>query len=155
MIGKAHLPDLAGLLLFRQPFHNAEITQPLPGFDIRQHVHQVIVHMVGTQTAQLFLKIGFHAVRLLDQIMGQLGGDVPQPVPLQNFPQGSLAAGVDIGGVKIIHAAPVSLKNFLLGLFHIHLSGGLGKAHTAISQHGNGISITVRTILHRWCLLIA
>ena len=114
--------------------------------------------MVGTQAAQLFLKIGFHAVRLFNQIMGQLGGDVhlvPQPVPLQNFPQGSLAAGVDIGGVKIIHAAPVGLKNFLLGLFHIHLSGGLGKAHTAISQHGDGISITVRTILHRWCLLIA
>jgi len=113
VVGKAHLPDLTGLLFLLQPGKDTQVAEPLPGLDIREHMHQVVVHVVRAQTAQLLLKIGLHAVRPLDQIVGQFGGDVylvADAVPFQDLAQGGLAAGVDIGRVKIVDAAPVGFQ---------------------------------------------
>ena len=73
---------------------------------------------------------------------------MPEAVLLENLPQKCFAAGVDIGGVKIVHAAFYSSQNFLLGLIVIYFTAFLGKAHTAIAQGRDIIPVFILTIFH-------
>ena len=146
MIGKAHLPDGTALFLFPEPILNAQRFQPVPAFRVCQHVHQVVVHMVSAQAAQLLRKKLFQSIPVFDQIVGQLGGDehpVPDLVSLQNLSQRRFAAGVDVGGVKIVHAAVDGSQNLPLCLCHVDDSSVFGKAHTAEAQNGQLVSVSV------------
>ena len=151
VVGKTYLTDGAALLFLSDPFQDSQRFKPFPRMDIRQHMHQIVIHMVCAQPAQLLIKILVQTGSVLYQIMGQLGSDiypVPYPIPLQYLPQSRLAAAVDISRIKIIHAAPVGGHDLLLGFFQIDPARSLGKAHTAIPQHGELISIFILTILH-------
>ena len=151
MVGKAHLADLAGGLLFCQPLHNAQALQPLPGFGVRQHVHQIVVHMVRFQPAQLLRKAAVQILRLFQQIVGELGSNVyllPDAVPGEDFPQGGFAAGIDVGSIEIIDASVKGFQDLFFGFGNVDFSGGLGKAHTAVAQYRDGVAIAVFTVLH-------
>ena len=112
--------------------------------------------MIGLQPPQLLREVGFHAVWFFDQVMGKLGGNVyliPDVVPGENLAQCGFAAGVNIGGIEIIHTGMESFHDFLLGFVYVDFSGGLGKTHTAIAQNGNGIAVSVTAVLHMQNLL--
>ena len=151
VIGEAHLADLPGPFLLFQPGQDAQAHQPVPGLYVREHVHQVIVHVVRFQAAQLLGKILLHALRLLDQVVGELGGDVhlfPDAVAGEDLSQRRLAAVVDIGGVIVVHAGPVGLHDFLFRLVHVHLSAAEGETHAPVAQDGDGVSVSVGAVLH-------
>ena len=151
VVGKADLTDLAVFLLLRDPLLNAQLLQALPGVGIAEHVHQVVFHMVGAQPLQLLPEHFFQTGAALDQVVGQLGGDVhlfPQALGLQNPAQGRLGAGIDIGGVKVIHALLHRQSDLRPGGVHVDPSVFLGKAQTAEAQGRKLVSVFVQPILH-------
>ena len=151
VVGKTHLRYSAGGLLCRQPLLDAQGLQAVPGLVIGEHVHEVVVHVVGAQAAQLLIEVLVQALPGLDEVVGQLGGDVhlvPQAVALQNGAQGGLTAGVDIGGIEVVDPGLDGGKQLLLRLVQIHAPRLLGKAHAPVAQHGHGIAVFVMAILH-------
>ena len=107
--------------------------------------------MVRPQALELLLEILFHALRLAQQIVGELCGNiylVPNVVFLQNPAQRVLAAGVDVGGVEVVDSGPDGLHDLPLRLVQVDSAAALGEAHTAVAQNGNGISVFVVPVIH-------
>ena len=151
VVGKSDLPDLAGGLLLGDPFLDAQGFQMLPGVQIAEHVHQVVFHMVCAKPLQLLPEHLFQTGAALDQVVGQLGGDlhpVPEVLGLQNLAQRRLGAGVDVGSVKIVDALLHRQTDLRPGGIHVDLSVFLRKPQTAEAQHRQLVSIFVHTILH-------
>ena len=69
------LADLPGRFLFGQPLPHARGFELAPAFDIGQHVHEIIVDMVGAQAAQLLGKIALKVPRAAHKVLRQLAGD--------------------------------------------------------------------------------
>ena len=161
VIGKAHLADFSAGLFLCQPVGHAQGLDALPGFHVGEHMHQVIVDMIGLQAAKLLLEIFFHIAGLFQQIMGQLGGDIdsiPNAVAAQDFAQGRFAAGVHIGGIKIIHPALESGHDLLFRLVQIGLAALGGKAHAPVAQDGEGSAGTIVAVLHKelpFCTIVS
>ena len=136
VIGKADLADLTGGLFFGDPVLDAQRAQAGPGPVVGEHVHQIIVHMVGAQTAQLLEEDLFHALPAFDHVVRELCGDV-DPVPhtaaLEDLAHGGFAAGVDIGGVKIVHACVDRREQLRFGFLQVDAPGLLGEAHTPVA----------------------
>ena len=85
MIGKSDLPNLPGRFLLPDPLFHPQFFQFLPGWNVRQHMHEVIINVIGLQAAQFLLKHFFHAIDRLDQIMRKLCGKVdflPAMIPV-------------------------------------------------------------------------
>ena len=83
--------------------------------------------------------------------MGKLGGNadlLAQTVFGQDLTQRCLAAGVDVGRVKIVDARLDGGQNESLGLFHVDAAHGLGEAHTAKAEDGERIALSVGTVVH-------
>ena len=134
VVGEAYLADSPGLSLLLKPLLNAQGLQAVPGLGIGEHVHQVVIHMIGAQALQFFIEELIQRVPAADEVMGQLGGDVhlmAQVVFLQNLPQGGLTTGVDVGGVKVIDARLNSAEDLPLRFGHVNAPGLAGKAHAA------------------------
>ena len=151
VVGKTHLSDLTRLLFAFQPLGDAKFLHSVPGINVGEHMHEIIINVVGFQPGKLLLKELFHAFGAADQIMGQLGGDiyfVPQAVFLQNLAQGAFTAGIDVGGVKIVHAAVDGGKDLPLGLRKVDGPQIALKAHTTKAQRRDLISVFVQTIVH-------
>ena len=151
MVGKSHLTDFAAVPLLLQPLHYPQALQPLPGLYVRQHMHEIVIHIVRSKAPELLPEILFHAVRRLDQIMGQLGGDgylAADMVALQNLPQSGLAAGIHIRRVIIVHPAPEGSQDFFLRLVHIHLAPRPRKPHAAIAEDGDIVAVFVFPVIH-------
>ena len=47
VIGETNLPDCAGFHLFFQPAADAHIQKLLPGVGVVEHVHQVVIDIIG------------------------------------------------------------------------------------------------------------
>ena len=151
MIGEARVPDGPAGLFFRKPVGDAQGLDALPGVHVVEHMHQVVIHVIRLQAAQLLLEVFLHVVGLFQIVMGQLGGDVDfvaDAVALEDFAQGNFAAGIHIGGIKIIHPALISGHEFLFRLVQVDLSAFGGKAHAPVAQDGEGIAGTVVAVLH-------
>ena len=152
MIGKADIPDRSGLLFLPDPVNNSDLFELLPHGQICQMMHQVVVHIVRAQTAQFLAKIAVQGRMVPDQILRQLGRDIdllPDMVPLEDFPHGSLAARIDIGCVKIIDPGAVSSHQLFLCFVQINAGAFSGKAHTAVAQNAQIFSLSVFPVLHR------
>ena len=81
----------------------------------------------------------------------KLGGNVdllPEAVLFQDLSQSRLAAGVDVGGVKIVDALLHRQTNLLPGGVHVDLSVFLGEPQAAESQHRQLVPVFVHTVLH-------
>lgn len=114
-------------------------------------MHEVVVDVIGAQPGKLLLKELFHALGAADEIMGQLGGDihlVPQAVFLQDLAQGAFAAGIEIGGVKIIDAAVNGGQHLPFGLGKVDAHAAALPAHTAKAQNGKLVAVFVQTMIH-------
>ena len=151
VVGKAHLTNFARAFLFLQPFLNAQTAHLFPGGGIGEHVHQVIIHMIGTQPFQFFPEQFFHPVPAADEIMGQLGSDlhlIAHAVLMKDLAQRTFAAGINVSGIKIVHAAANGVHDLSFCFFHIDASHLLGKTHAAKPQYGNGMAVFIHAVLH-------
>lgn len=73
---EANLPNLACLLLGRNPFLNAQALQVGPLRRVGDHVHEVVVNVVGTQTAQLLVKVAVKGGSAAHHVLRHLCGNV-------------------------------------------------------------------------------
>ena len=74
MIRKANIADRAVLLLLLDPFQNTDLLQLFPHGHIGQMMHEIIIHVIRAQPAQLLVEIAIQCRTIPDQILGQLGG---------------------------------------------------------------------------------
>ena len=157
MVGKADVADGAALLFRRDPLPDAQSLQLLPLGVVGHHVHQVVVDIVRAQALELLLEDPVRGRYALDHVLGQLGGHVdllPDAVALQDLPQGGLAAGIDIGGVVVIDAAPVGGHQLPLGLVQVDAGPLPGKSHATVAQDGQFPSGSILSVLHRHSSLL-
>ena len=151
MIGEADVPDRAGLLLLPDPIQNTDLPELFPHGNIGQMVHQVIIHIVGTQPVQFLVKVAVQRRSVSDQILWKLGRDVDlltDVIALEYLPHGGLAARVDIRGVIVIDPGLIGGQQFLLGLVDVDAAAFFGKAHAAIAQNAQVVSSSVFSVLH-------
>ena len=90
--------------------------------------------MIGTQTLQFLLKQLFQALHIFDQIVWEFRGNVylvTNAIFLQNLSQRSLAARIDISGIKIIHPCAVGCHDLPLGFLHVGQAQFSWKTHAA------------------------
>ena len=154
--GKPDPPDGAGGLLLGDPLPDAQAAQLLPGGQVGEHVHQVKVDAVGAQAGQLLGKAAVDARPGLDQVLGQLVGNVdlvPAAQATQRLAQGGLAAAVDVGGVKVVDAQAHRLADLRGDGVLVNAPAGFGKPQAAVSQRRKLCAGFVRTILHGDVLL--
>ena len=154
VVGKPDIPDDAGFLLLPDPFQDPHLLQPDPLGDVRQHMHQVIVDIVRLKPFQFLPERFFNARHIPHHILGKLGGDVyffPDPVPLQDCPEQFLAARIDIRGIVVVHARPVSGQDLLLRLVQIQRVPLFRETHASETQHGQfpaGSVLPILQLLH-------
>ena len=121
--GEADLTNLAGSLLLLDPVLDAEGTDPFPGAEIGDHVHEVVVDVICSEPGEFFLKGAFHLVTRLHQVVRKLCGyvdAVPQAgIPRQNGAERGLVSRVDVGGVKIVHTEFRGAEYFFFGFLQI------------------------------------
>ena len=67
---------------------------------------------------------------------------------LQDPPETFLTAGINISGIKIIDALLYGQKNFLFRFFVVDASSFFAESQAAISQLGNLIAISVKSVFH-------
>ena len=154
MIGKADIPDLAGLLFLPDPVLDAELFEPFPLGDVRQMVHQIVIHIIRAQAGKLLAEKTVQRGGAADHVLGQLGGDmhlIADAVALKDFADGFLTAGIDIGGIKIIDARAEGGENLLLRLVQINAAALPGKAHASEAKEGKRLPGPVLSVLHRFC----
>ena len=153
VVGKADVPDLAALLFLPDPVQDAHLLQLLPHGHVRQVVHQVVVDVVRAQTAQLLAEIAVQSRPVPDQVLGQLGGQVhllPDAVSLEDLAHGGLAAGIDVGGVKVVDPGAVGGQQLPLRLLDIHAGALSGKAHAAVAKNAQFVAFSVLPVLHHY-----
>ena len=151
VVGEADISDSPFFFLPGNPLLNPQILEPHPFRVIREHVHQVVVNMIGAQTGKFFTEGFVNGCGGAKEILGELGGNihlVPAVVFLQNPTQAFLISRVNIGGVKVVDAFFNGKQDFFLCFFIIDAAAFPGESHTAIPQLGNGIAVSVRSVFH-------
>ena len=68
---------------------------------------------------------------------------------LEDFADGGFAAGINIGGVVIIHARIVCRQDLGFRFCEVDLAAFARKAHTAEAEDGNIVAVFVFAILHK------
>ena len=109
--------------------------------------------MVSTQAAQLLIEKLIQTCGTLDQIMGQLGGDidlVPQVILLQDLTQSRFAAAVDVGGVEVVDALLNGQLDFPFRFLHVDTTLLLRKPQAAKAQHRKRIAVFIQPIIHKY-----
>ena len=152
MIGKTDIPDRAGLLFLPDPVNNAHLFELLPHGNVSQMVHQIIVDIIGAQAVQFFVKIAVQRRVIPDQVLRQFGRDVnllPDMVPREDFSHGSLAPRIDVSRIIIIDPGAVSGHQLFLCFLQINAGALSGKAHAAVAQNAQIVSVSVFPVLHR------
>ena len=122
VVGESDLPDGAGLLFLLEPLKNTQRAKARPCFFAGQHMHQVIIDMIGFEPCKLLGKELVKPLTAADKVMRQLGGDIDliaNAVPFEDFTQSGFAAGVDIGGIKVIDPGADSGHDFALRFLHV------------------------------------
>ena len=118
-------------------------------------MHQVVIHIIGPQAAQLLLEEFLQTRPAFDEIMGQFGGDVnilADIVFLQDLAQRRFTAAVDIGGVEIIDALTDRGHNLLFRCRHIDPVAVFLKTQAAEAQDGQGRAVFIHSVVH-WITL--
>ena len=151
MIGETDISNRSALFLFLNPFQNADLLELFPHGHISQVMHQIVIHIVGAQPAQLFVKIAIQCCPVSNQVLGELGCKIylfPDMISFKNFPHSCFTSGVDVGRVIIINSCAISGKKLLFGLSHVNAAALFGKAHTAVTQNAQIISFSIFPVLH-------
>ena len=151
VVRKADLTDLPRLFLLPDPFFDIQFLKLSPFQWVCEHMHQVVVDVVGPQPFQFLPEDLFDPLFRPDQVLGQLGGDLhlfPAVVLPQDPPQGLLTAGVHIGGIVVIHALLHRQHDLFLRFFEVDAAALSGKAHAPVAQLRNGLSVLIVPILH-------
>src|SRR5450756_2091949 len=108
--------------------------------------------MVRPQTAQLFLKMLFHAFVRFHQIMRQFGRDfhlVTTLISLQDLSEDRFAARINVSRIEIIDTAGNGCHDFPFRFDKINATKAiLAESHTTISQYRNVFSTFILPILH-------
>ena len=149
--GKPDPPDGPRRLFLPDPLPHAQGAQLLPGGQVGQHVHQVKVDAVGAQAGQLLGKAAVDAGAGLDQVLGQLVGKVhlvPAAQAAQRLAQGGLAAGINVGGVKIVDAQAHGLADLRGHGVLVDAPARFGKAQAAVAQRRKLRAGPVSAVLH-------
>ncbi len=157
VVREPQAPNLPSGQLLLEPAAQAHIQQPMPGGCVCEHVYQVEVNIVCAQPAQLLLKDFLRPGHRLDQIVGQLGGNIhllPAAQPPQQLAQSRLVAGIRVSCVKIVDSALDGSGQLLLRLIQIHCPAFFGEAHTPIAQPGDFPALFVLAVLHMPALLL-
>ena len=108
MVGEADLTDPAVGFVLVDPFTDAELLELFPLGDIREHMHEIVVDMIGAQARQLLVKCLVDGLHRPEHIVRELRCDpdfVPAVILVEHPAQQDFAARVDIGRVEIIDAA--------------------------------------------------
>ena len=150
MIGETDISNRSALFLFLNPFQNADLLELFPHGHIGQVMHQIVIHISGAQSAQLFVKITIQCCPVSNQVLGELGCKIyllPDMISFKNFPHSCFTSGVDVGRVKIINPCAISGKKLLFGLSHVNAAALFGKTHTAVTQNTQIISFSIFPVL--------
>ena len=151
VIGKPNIADAALRLLTRNPRLDAQALKMLPLCVIREHMHEIVVNMVGAETGQLLTEGFVNGPGGADDILGELCSNkdpVTAFVFLQNPSQAFLAARVNISGIKIIDTLLDGKEDFLFRFFVVDGISFSGESHAAVSQLGNLIAVSVKSVIH-------
>ena len=108
--------------------------------------------MVRPKPGELLGEVFVDGRPAADQVLGQLGGNahlVPDLVLFQRLAQACLAAGVDVGGVKVVDAKLDGPHQLPFRFLLVDGTVFLGKAHTAEAQSGDITAQPVLSVLHR------
>ena len=149
---ESYVADGPGLFFRGDPFFDAEGLQGFPLGEVGDHMHQVVVYIVGSQPLELFVEVLVDGGSTVHQELGQFCGDenfLPQAVFLQYLSQGDFTAGVYVGRVVVVHACLVSLEDEFLGLLDVDGSSGPRKAHTSEAKCRKRHAVSVFSILHK------
>ncbi len=151
MEGKADVPDLPGSLLLLDPFLHPHPAELVPRGCIRQHVHQIQIDIVRLQTFFLLVKIPVDRLRILDQIVRQLGRNadlLPTVIAREDRAERLLAAAVDIRRVEIIHAGFDRCHDFAFRLVNVDPVSFFVEAHASVAEHRHFRSVFQFSVLH-------
>ena len=122
--GEADLTNLAGSLLLLDPVLDAEGTDPFPGAEIGDHVHEVVVDVICSEPREFFLKGALHLVPRFHQVVRELCGNVDAVtqtgIPHENGAECGLVSRVDVGGVKIVHTEFRGAEHFFFSFIQIN-----------------------------------
>ena len=155
--GESDVPNLPGRLLAFDPLPDAQPAQARPGRGVIEHMHEVIIDMVGLQALQLLPEIPLRVPCLADIVLGKLRRDidpVPEAVLLQERAEAHLAAGIDVGRVEIVDAAPDGKRHLLLRLLLVNAAAPARKAHASEAEGGKLLAaLRADSVLHRSSLL--
>ena len=108
--------------------------------------------MVGSETAKLLGEELIETVVAFDKVVRQLCGDVhlvADVVAAEYLAERVLAAGVDVGGVVIVDTRVVCRQYLLFGLVNIDPARSGGKAHTAVAEGGEFVSVFIKPVFHK------
>ena len=122
MIGKSDVPNRSVFLFFLDPVSDPDLYKLFPGFAVVEHMHQVIVNIIGLQSLQLFLKLFFCPRLCFYKVMRQLGCQtdlLPAVVFCQDLADCLLVAWINIGGIQVIDSMADAVHQLLLCLIKI------------------------------------
>ena len=103
-------------------------------------------------TAELLGEELIETVVAFDEVVRQLCSDVhlvADVVAAEYLAERVLAAGVDVGGVVIVDTRVVCRHDLLFGLINIDPARGGGKAHTAVAERGEFVSVFIKPVFHK------
>ena len=137
VIGKTYVPNSAACFFVSDPLKDPNLFELIPHSDVCQMMHQVVIYVCGPQTRQFLLEVFIQPLPAADHILRKLRRDIdllPHPVSLQDLPEGSLAARINIGRIVIVYAGPEGGQNFLLRLIDVYTVSLFSKTHAAVTQ---------------------
>ena len=105
---------------------------------IRQHMHEIVIHIIRLQTLQLFTKKLLKLINRVNKIVGHLRGNLNLLTPVilrRQFSQHLLIAPINISRIKIIHSMCNGIGQLPLCFFHIHTAALFRKTHTSETEN--------------------
>ncbi len=151
---EADVADLAGGLLARDPVADAELLELVPRDDVREHVHEVVVHVVRPEAAELLVEVAVDGRRAADEVLRELRGDVhavADAVLLEDAAKQLLASRVDVGGVEVVDAQLDGAHDLALRRGVVDGGAGAGRAleaHAPKAKERERLAVSVVAILH-------
>ena len=151
MIGEADIANGTGRFLLFNPVKNSNLLEFLPHRNIRQMMHEIIIHVICTKAGEFFIEVSINSCRIGNHVLRELRRNVnlfPQMIPLENLSDRCFAPRVDIGSIEIVYSGFVRRKQFLFRFIDIDGISFFGKAHTSKAKDRQWIAVFIRSVLH-------